>query len=212
MRILFVLSIVYLFGSSVFAGNEVGNGGDVVLCSPKGDTERPPQLLDFYEAGIESDYTLESYDQKDEYQLILKVLESLKKVSQSLSEKYQRDLKSFRLKTTYVTGSKLRNIKDSFHTSVKNDCRVEQIAIQKESLKSGDTKIFINKDLYEKMTSLHKAGLIMHEIVYEHFRFFKETTSIKVRAFNRYLFSKEIKNHSKKELLKLSEELDIPLY
>lgn len=195
---------------SVNAGNEVGNGGDVLIC-PK-EKEFKPLLLDFFEVKKEGQFKLTTFEMEDEYQIVQKVISGLEKISPKLQSKYKRDLEKFRLKVKFVKGEELRDVKDSYEISLKKDCELKQIAIQRKNLISGDTEVFINKELYEKMSPLNKAGLILHEIIYEHFLFFKVQSSVKVRLFNRYLFSEEIKKHKAENLRKFSEAIDIPLY
>ncbi len=203
--------------SSSFAGNEVGNGGDVIICKTKeGKTakeiKKEPVLLDFYEYKTEMKFKQDEFDFQDEYRVAQAVIERLKKISKKLHSQYSKDLEKFRVKVRFLSGEELSNIEDSFHISIKKGCEIKQIAIQRVDPLSNDTVIFINKDLYEKLSPLHKAGLILHELVYEHFLFFEVKSSVKVRFFNRYLFSKEIKGHGPEDLRKISEGLEIPLY
>lgn len=200
--------LLYLLAANIYAGgNEVGNGGDVVICKD----QEAPVLLDYYERK-EGNYTITPLEADDEYQIVQKILSRLEKIAPKLQEKYMRDLKEFRLKVKFKTQEELRDIKDSFHVSLGKECEIKQLAYQRKNSLTKDTEIFINKDLYEKMDAFQKAMLITHEIIYEHFIYFGEKNSIKVRLFNRYLYSEEIKDHKKSDLLKVGESLEIPLY
>jgi hypothetical protein len=218
MKFLIVSALIF---SSAFAGNEVGNGGDVIICKIKEENKAKnvksePALLDFYEYKTEVGFKLDEFDiqneYQDEYRVAQTIVERLKKVSKKLHAQYSKGLEKFRGKVRYLSGEELSNIEDSFHISIKKGCEIRQIAIQRIDPLNKDTVIYINKDLYDKLTPLHKAGLILHELIYEHFLFFEVTNSVKVRFFNRYLFSKEIKDHGPEDLRKISEGLEIPLY
>ncbi len=211
-----ILTLTFFLMCPVFAGDEVGNGGDAVVC--KMTKESSPRLLDFTEYNSSS-FTFSPIEEKDEYQIVKKVFTALAKLSPKLSKKYLRDLKEFRLKVKLISDENFRDVKDSHQISLPKGCELKQLAIQKKNPLTQETEISINKDLYDQMTPLHRAGLISHEIIYEHFLFFNVRGSLwfkmkgseKVRIFNRYLFSKEIKNHKKADFIQLSENLEIPL-
>lgn len=182
-----------LFGLEAFAaGNEVGNGGDVVICTAS-DGNKTYTILDYYERK-EDQFKIEEFDIEDEYQVALKAINKLEKIAPRLHEKYTRDLKNFRLKVKFKKGQEFRDIKDSFHVSVGKNCEIKQVAHQRKNMLSKDTEIFMNKDLYE------------------HFIYFGEVTSKKVRLFNRYLYSEDIKSHKSRDFNKIGESLGIPLY
>lgn len=200
-----------LFGLEGFAaGNEVGNGGDVVICTAS-DENKTYTILDYYERK-EDQFKIEEFDLEDEYQVALKAINKLEKIAPRLHEKYTRDLKNFRLKVKFKKGQEFRDIKDSFHVSVGKNCEIKQVAHQRKNMLSKDTEVFMNKDLYEKLSAFQKGMLITHEIIYEHFIYFGEITSKKVRLFNRYLYSEDIKSHKSRDFNKIGESLGIPLY
>ena len=218
----FLITISMTVSTLSFAGNEVGNGGDLLKCP-----NSPNVLFDFKETSINKvTLMLESKeDHKDEYKLAEKVIMRLKTLAPKIYKKYSNDLLSFKARTRFIEGEVFRDILDSKHVSLPKDCELLQVATQQVDPLSKDTIISINKDLYSKLDTPNKAGLILHEIIYEHFKFFSddnhpnqhskpfsEQNSVKVRMFNRYLHSKEIGTHTEKQFHDFFERLGIPSY
>ena len=205
LKLLFSFIIV----CSVNAGNEVGNGGDAVICG-----NQAPVLLDFLEA--QSDKSIHIVEKKsfsgDEYEYLKTIFKRLSKVSPAFSKKYLNDLKNLKKKVKFLSQKKFRDVEDSFHISVPNGCSLKQLAIQRQINMNSETIININKDIYEKMNVHNKAGLLSHEIIYEHFRYFGQRHSVNVRRFNRYIFSKDLEKDDKATFSKLLGEMRIPAY
>ncbi len=188
------------------AGNEVGNGGDVIVCPNKA-----PVLLDFHEnKNKKMPYTLLTKKGKDELEYLKEVLGNLSGVSQSFHKKYLNDLTQLKGKLVYLPDTKFRDVKDSFHVGVPKGCEIKQAAIQKEGPQG--TIIYINKDLYEKMSVEQRAGLLGHEMIYEHFKYFGQQHSVNVRELNRYFFSKEMPKKGSASFVKLVQGMNIPGY
>jgi hypothetical protein len=220
----FLITISMTVSTLTFAGNEVGNGGDLLKCP-----NSPNVLFDFKETSINKvTLLLESAkgeEFKDEYKLAEKIIKRLEALAPRIYKKYSNDLLTFKTRTRFIEGEVFRDILDTKHVSLPKDCELLQVATQQVDPLSKDTIISINKDLYSKLDTPNKAGLILHEIIYEHFKFFSdenhvnenskpysEQNSVKVRMFNRYLHSKEIKTHNEKQFHDFFERLGIPSY
>ncbi|UXR65096.1 hypothetical protein EZJ49_02395 [Bdellovibrio bacteriovorus] len=187
------------------SGNRVGNGGDVVTCPAQ------TELLDFYE----SDLKLQNFDGKNSYREIAgDVLKNLARLSPVQARNYQRRLSQFIDESDFKADVTLTNIRDSKHLFKPKDetCKVRQIAIRRQDASSVSKRFLVDQDLWNKLSERSKAGLILHEIVYEHFYKLGEDNSIKARSLNAYLFSEQAQNAKPADYWKIIREMKIPLY
>lgn len=119
-----------------WAGNKVGNGGDVVIC---GDKHTILDLQDMKDKKI----ALDKFEKDETYVSILKnrfKLMSEKKIY--LGEQYKRRLESIVKEIDINPDIDLIDVKDSKHISLPKGCKLQQIAVRKEFV-NGDEKRFL---------------------------------------------------------------------
>lgn len=189
-------------------GNEVGNGGDVIVCREKGEI-KSIQLLDFYESTIKNQKEI-STTLTDENSILKEVQSRIFLIDPKRGELFERKIQAFHQETHFLENAKLVDIPDSFHIVLPKakDCKLEQIAILDKSQKDPKKKFIIDKNLWEKLGPLDKAGLVMHETVYDLFADLGEKNSIKARSYNSFIFG----TYDSKEYWKFVKDLRIPLY
>ncbi len=185
-----------------FAGNRVGNGGNVLVCPGK------IQLLDFYEAG-----KLSATKSKDHKDLLDERLSNLARAAPKLADQYRRRVKSIMDEIEFKKDVALSEVDDSFHAFKPSDpnCKIRQIAIRQD-VPVGDKRFVFDKGLWDKLSEHDRAGLILHEIIYEHFAKLGATDSRKARRMNAYIFSTEIEKSNTGKVWKFIGELDLPIY
>lgn len=205
MKTKWILSMI-LFSSSAFAsGDRVGNGGDGVACSDK------TELLDFYESSL----PLKSYKLEQSYKEITEnVLSNLERFNPAQAKQYRRRFSEFFDETEFKSGASLINIKDSRHLFKPKDknCKIMQIAIRRNEESVVMKRFLIDEDLWNKLSERSKAGLVLHEIIYEHFYKLGEDDSIKARAVNAYLFSEKSYQDGPDVYWKTVKDLKLPIY
>ncbi|PCI26799.1 hypothetical protein COB52_05655 [Candidatus Kaiserbacteria bacterium] len=200
----YILVLLLLANEAFAGGNEVGNGGDAIVCSQK------VELFDFFEAKMLKRQIIQLPKGKDPFEVAKKTIQRLKKLNPQLERQYLQVLKSFKTRIKFIDKVGFRDVKDSFEVAIPEGCKLEQAAIQQ--LDSGKRLVRISKKIWDKLSPAHRAGLILHEIIYEHFIFLGEKNSIKARKFNSLLSSKEILSFGKKEYLKYVRKLRVPIY
>ncbi len=210
-----IVLLLALFVSSEpsWATNKVGNGGSVVSCQNKSEKKADIRLLDFYEG----DVTFETNDKHDtagaeNFQALAATrFEKLKEISPKLGKQYQRRLNQIMDEIDFKDDVELTKIPDSEHlfSPKSKDCRVLQVAIRKAVKTDKEKRFLIQKDLWDQMKPVQRAGLLSHEIVYEHLSKLGETTSVKARKINSLLFSA---NLTKQEFWKTIKDLQLPIY
>lgn len=190
IKLFFVLSLIStsLWASS---GNEVGNGGDAMVCKLN-DNSVSVQLFDFFE--YQNQHSMAIEERAGDYKAIsLSILEQLRKHDVKLAKLLSNRVETFIGNTQFVAGANLKNIKDSNNliTSPNKDCQIEQIAILKKAVLANEKKFLINNTLWEKLSETNKSGLILHELIYEYFSDLGEKNSVNARALNSFLFSEK---------------------
>ncbi|QDK45607.1 hypothetical protein DOM22_10840 [Bdellovibrio sp. ZAP7] len=184
-------------------GNKVGNGGDGVFC--KGSNESA-QILDFYEGNLKPNAS-----EKDPYAIVEKKFTDLKSVAPKLGEQYLSRLKAIRSEIDFKAGVALTNIKDSNHLfkPAEAHCEVLQVVIRKRSPLPSEKTFIISQDLWDRLSPVQQAGMISHEIIYEHLMKLGATDSVKARAFNRFVFGEK---YDSEKFWKFIQGLEIPIY
>lgn len=201
---IFLLSA--LLTLSAEASNKVGNGGNVVYCKAKGSQKESLRLLDFYEHGI-SLKEIES----DPVALADKKMKKLEGFAAPLASQYRKRLGEIMNEIELKTGARLTTIDDSHHLFQPSDrrCSVKQIAIRRNNLGPQEKKFLIDKSLWSKLSPVDRAGLLSHEVIYEHFSKLGEEDSTKARRINAMIFSDKIGSESFWAAIK---DMQLPIY
>lgn len=152
---------------SILEGIHVGNGGDVVTCYGENGSITDIELLDYYEANLLHGRTVDlgapDLEIKDKIRIALARLEQLdpKRV-----QEYRILAEEFWSEVQFLEGIVLTDIPDSQHVALpaNKNCRIEQVAIQRQPTFPEDFRYIVSKDLWDRLDNTGKAGLILHEI------------------------------------------------
>ena len=197
---------------SAQAQNRVGNGGNLAICG-KGQVVRQAQLLDFFEAGG-FDYDLPFISKIDNQDLILQDrLKVLAGLAPKLAAQYQRRLPEIKNEWDLKKDIKLTAVNDSLHafSPKEKDCSIQQIVIRLPNLKEGK-RFLVDEDLWKILTEAQKAGLVMHEMIYEHLAKLGEEDSRNARKINALIFSPRFSKMKSGEFWLFIKDLHISLY
>lgn len=225
MRKICIFLTVCLHHLSFAGTNRVGNGGDVFVChetkravpskspfkkSKKSDDLariiKTVELLDF----MESELPLVDYT--GDYQSVLnQVIKNLKTVAPQLATQYEKRIGKIADEIFYQEYS-LKDIDDSSELIQRKNCTLVQAAVRKNEVSFGEKRFVIQKDLWDKMDDKHKAGLILHEIIYEHFYKLGEYNSVKARKVNALLFSSSLAKMTTQQFYSNLQRMDLPIY
>jgi len=198
---------LFIFPTIVCAagGDEKGNGGNLVICrDPLGKIARV-ELLDYYEAKVMRGMKLLS-SEANFNEILSQILENLGKINPGQAKKYQEKASTFFENAKFYSGVQFVNIDDSLHIFLPKGCAVEQVAVQKKPQFPEDRLFNINKDLWDLMSEMDRAGLILHEIIYSELLTLGQKESTRTRYFNASMARGDFSNISPKayhELAKL---------
>lgn len=205
-----VIIIFFLNIQLIHANNKVGNGGDGVFCvSPEGQPLNGT-LLDFYESKqpLPPDIGV-----NDSYILIAEnILKKIKKAAPKISEQYSIRLKNIESEFEFIKTEKLVDISDSmnFLSPGNSNCQILQIIIRKKFVTKNESRFLVQENLWNRLDNINKAGLILHEIIYEHFSKLGQENSVKARRLNSFMFFNS--NITENSFWSLVKQFEIALY
>jgi hypothetical protein len=220
MKCYVLIAVMAILPSLALAmGTETGNGGDGLVCYNPNGSIKSVRLLDFYESiKLKRIKKLDlGPDHLDYKQKVHYVLDRVEKINPTRANLYRKWFSTFFSEEEFRWGDKLVNIADTGVLDYPENCEVEQIAAQQEPEFEGDKRYTIRKKTWKKMDPRHRAGLILHELVYREAKAEKvcydagESTrcenfhqnSKRVRYFNSFLASAGMNSISQKEYHKL---------
>lgn len=204
---LFILSLGWIaLLSPAYANDVVGNGGDVVNC-PNSVT-----MLDLYEGEsirkIIPDVSLTGVDEKVTVENALNRMRAFDPVR---ADVYQQLANEFWQEVSFVPNASLVDIPDSQHVAVPHGCKIEQVAIQIKPKFPEDPRYIVDKSLWDRMPTLDRASLILHEIIYREALELKQKNSKRARYFNSILSSVGLPTFSGASYLAAARNVDFPL-
>ncbi|MGZ3801939.1 MAG: hypothetical protein ACXVCL_17360 [Bdellovibrio sp.] len=203
MKILIAVIFCFVF-KAIASGDRVGNGGDVIKCHDSAE------ILDFYE----SSEPLKDYASSDYKKILDEVLINFERLNPDQSKQYRQRLRTIEPDLLFKSGITLEDIKDSKHAYKPSGkkCKLLQIAIRKNTSSKVTKQFVIDEDLWKVLSDRSKAGLLLHEVIYEHLFKLGEKDSEKARILNSYLFSKKSFQDSRQDYWNLVNSLKLPIY
>jgi hypothetical protein len=110
--------LIVLLMNITFAGNEVGNGGDAIICPKKA-----PVLLDFYEnRNAKLPYKIRKSEKTDEYEYLRDIWDKLSKTSPRFYKKYSADLMRFKNRVKLVSYIRSEGVSNCSTSNPKKRC------------------------------------------------------------------------------------------
>lgn len=165
----------FLLGAQAFAGDQKGNGGNTIDCGEKS------YFFDFYVN--KGEYLETDMDEISIVESVLSKMESLNPVRVSI---YRERLHDFFNSAQFVKSADLGVIYDrGISFELPKGCKIVQAVIQKLVVFGNEKRYLISDNQWNKLSALHRAGLIMHELFYWELQ---AKTSLKLGQFNAYLF------------------------
>jgi hypothetical protein len=183
-------------------GDQVGNGGKAVVCRRNSGQIASSLLLDFYESEVlyhlRPSFISGSYLEKARA-----AISSLRNIDNHRHEFLQSLLTAFVANTRFVK-SPLIDTPDSDHiVAAPQGCSIEQAAIQIKPSFPQDKRYTINEEIWNSLDEDHRAGLVLHEIIYFEAIARGHRNSIAVRYYNAHLSGDRFKEMSEEDYAKL---------
>lgn len=192
LKFVLFVSFALLISTQPFAGHEVGNGGNVIVCKDTVSKKiASVELLDYFELR-QSGGTLKLDPALGNYSAMLKDLfKSWKPVAPKRMAQYEQWLNEFEGEAGIYSGIAIPPTEDTGIFNMPIGCEIAPVVYQRpeEELFPGVKRYTINKDFWELLSETDKAGLILHELIYREGIAARHGSSFPTRYFNRYLAS-----------------------
>ncbi len=183
-----VLLILLISAVAQAGGSRAGNGGDGVYCSSSPNQPRL-QLLDFYELLFYDKVNVDLGNvNEDPVIKVTKIIDSFKKISPIRADLYKERLLNFFNRVQW-SQAPLQDVPDSNHIVLPVACEIRQLVIQ--SKVNGQPNYLVDQNLWLMLNGTQKAGLILHEVIYEEALEQGHENSINTRALVRYFVKKK---------------------
>jgi hypothetical protein len=208
---------------AIAGGANAGNGGDGVVCVQP-DGTKTVELLDFYEARTQLQGNSPSGMLAPQVpsglsveQIVKLFIGRLAKVSPNRAQEYQKKADAFLkdipeanplkpITATFIPNAKLEDIPDSEHIVIPDNCKIEQVAIQKDlPLRKREFLYTIDKDYWDLMVdgNVSKAGLILHEVIYGEAIALGQPNSIPTRYLTALIAADALRDMSDRQIYEL---------
>jgi hypothetical protein len=185
-----ILYIIILLNSfSSFAGVTNGGGGKAIVCRDPQGKIQSAQLLDIYEATAQYGLTLipaagSLQEQLKQIQAKVDSLTDSPRIPfEGIPHSFNNTFQKFKF---LPKGVGIQPIDDSLDVLIPDRCQVEQLAYFKES-----NLILVNSDIWEHLDVINQTALVVHENLYQIYRFSGAKDSRDARKATGYLFSIE---------------------
>lgn len=184
-KLVFTLTVGFAINSLAgTTGSTKGNGGFVVTCTTM--TGVTYNALDLFEAEKNRNLKLLKFEEKSSIAIALQVVDQLEKLSPQRANTYRKRIQSFKHDSQFVSNAVFTDVHDAYPVYLPNNCHLAPVAIQTRYALDEDHSFYINKDLWERLSPIDQAAIIVHEVV---FMEFSHELSVLTRAFVGLLFS-----------------------
>jgi hypothetical protein len=200
---------ITIFACHLYGGNEVGNGGNAVVCLNR------VELLDLYEAKVLRKFEIDpGLSGSDPFQIAAIRLGTLEAMDPKSAKIYKTMLERLKTEISFEDGIQLKPIDDSAHAFEPKEkgCKVSQLAVFRKKNLPGEKIVLVEKTIWKKLTPVHQAGLLLHEIIYKHLSDLGEKDSAKARYLVSYVLSAPFSKKDVEAYWSLVRELRLPIY
>lgn len=185
-----LLTLIFFGGLQVFAGDKINNGGGLWVCHQNQEIQQA-FLIDLFEAKEEMGLQIVNRD-GEVFQIVEQIEKNLIQNLPDYGIKWSDILKDTRSKIRYVN-TELVLIDDALYRirPLRSTCAAGWEYTQFANY-TNMNYVLIRQDLWEspRVSSLDKAALIWHEVIYRWMRQeFQDTNSIRARQIVGLLFS-----------------------
>lgn len=203
-RICGILAI-WSSASTLFAGQERGNGGDVVICRDSQGSITSMEMADLFEARTIRHIPLDlgSSTLTPEQKAHL-AIERMTAFDPNRAAYFHAAINTFMQKVWFVD-FELPDLNDTGEITIPPGCLIHQIAIHKEPETPNDLEFWIRKAFWEspQFDNNQKAALILHEVVFGKLIEQGHLNSRKARALVSYLASPSLTSMTYEQFEKL---------
>ena len=177
-----------------YAGDKILNGGNVIVCKDAAGATTSVELLDYYELKLKNQNLQLNNSLTDYKEVLLERFKDWEQIAPKRIEQYTQWLQLFEEEAGIYPNVVIPDILDTGSIVIPRGCELTPAAFQRrdEDIFPGEKRYVINKDLWDLMSPVQKAGLVLHELIYREAIKSRHETSLPTRIFNGYLASEKV--------------------
>ena len=210
MNLFLVLITAFLFlqnPAQAGGGGHEGHGGDGVICE---NNPSNVELSDFFEAEQQtSDYQIDLLG-TDYLAITQQAIQRVAAIDPTYSARLEAALTRFldHDKIQFVDRAKLKPVDDAQEQiEPLPGCSIVQLALQNAKPLPFEARLWIDQNLWSKLSPVHQAGLIFHELIIAVERDYHLKDTRNLRHFVATVFSSKFKTLEVNDYGKLGELL-----
>ncbi len=213
------LMMFALISHTALAGTELGNGGNVIYCTD-GLNDHYVKLLDYYEGEIWNGLTLSFPKEGDFLQKADQILDRLQNFDPQLASAYKKRIREIYADFNLIPNINLGHVQDSYELAIPANCETRQIVVRLHDINPGQKRFQVSQDLWNQLDANNQAGVLLHEVIYEHFSQnlkideisvpagFHESNSTSSRKLNAMIASEEFQKFTIQSYSKFQQKID----
>ncbi len=149
-----------------YAGQEVGNGGDLLVCTDSVGA-KTFELYDLFEGRTRHKLTMVPPTASDPMTMVRELISRIDSINPTRANLYRMWLETFDGEVEYVNGGNLIDIPDTGDGYIPSSCELRQFAVQRTTSFPGEKRYLIDQSLWSNpaATNYVKASLILHELI-----------------------------------------------
>ncbi len=208
-----ILTTLLLFPLVLVAAARRGGstgGGYAVYCEEPISRVVSVRLLDYYEADLLlPELKLDLGDGNSEVDLAQNVLARLRVLDAKRADAYSAKVRRFLMDTRFIQEN-VPDVNDYGFAPLGDGCVLKQVAVQNLVPIPEGKKYTINKPLWDRLSTVDKAGLILHELVYEEALSLGQKDSRNSRYFNALISSRQVSSLTGKQYAERLKAVGLP--
>jgi len=197
-NIFFFLFLINLYTVNSSALDRfVGNGGIGIECqNTLGNKDI--QLLDYFDGDIFRSHLWDEFFYQEDLDVSFQVLiERLMVLDPTRARLIELEYKNFFSNTLFIDDVILSDTNDALNLAIPINCKTIQLAIQRAPRFPNEKRYNINSIYFNRLDSINKFGLVLHEILYKEAIGYGAFDSRSVRFLTSFLTSKDLLTVSK---------------
>lgn len=195
------------------SGNDVGNGGDAIVCRDGSSNIKSVELFDVFEGRERRGLTLDLRGADKWAEKVELAIERIEKINPHRAQLYRAWLQNFRSEADYLAGIRLVDIPDTGDGWIPVACTIEQIAVRRDTDFANEKRYVIDHALWSLMDEDNKAALVLHELILREMMtnpYVNHRSSIYARYYNEMVLADRLKGMTLKQYLEFIGGLHFP--
>lgn len=188
----YLMLSLLLFNNKAEAGVISGGGGNSILCRDSNiPSKQTVELLDYFEVRLAGGKLTLNSNLQGYAEILTDLFNRWDQVAPRRMGLYKSWLKEFPMEAGIYSDITIPDIPDTGNIAIPAGCELKPAAFQRpdDQILPGVKRYTIDKNIWDFMPEVQKAGLVLHEFIYRESMKVGHTTSFPTRYFNGYLSS-----------------------